>query len=178
MATSLLDGILFSCSHQFSWPRRSEGGDYYQVCLRCGAEYAYDWNAMRRTKRIDSEAEERSVSTKAGRRPVKRSWVPRERRIKHEVPVLYREKGATEWLNGTCENVSRSGLLITAEKPIGTDVDLELILEMPTEITGQDHSNVSCQGVCVRSASAPKQGECHIAISIVGYTFVSMEQAC
>ncbi len=178
MATSLLDGLLFSCNHQFSWPRRSDAGEYYQVCLRCGAEYAYDWNAMRRTKRIDSEEGERSVSTKAGRRPVRRAWVPRERRIKHEVAVLYRERGQKEWLNATCENVSRSGLLITAEKPVEEGVDLELMLEMPAEITGQEHGNVLCQGSCVRTMPGKKDGVCHIAISINGYEFMAMEKAC
>lgn len=178
MATSLLDGLLFTCSHQFSWPRRSDTGEYYQVCLRCGAEYAYDWNAMRRTKRIDSSEEERTVSTKAGRRPVRRAWVPRERRIKHEVPVLYRELGMKDWLHGTCENISRSGVLITARQPIEEGVDLEVMLEMPGEITGQEHGNVLCQGACVRTMSAKKEGSCHIAISISGYEFISMEKAC
>jgi hypothetical protein len=178
MATSLLDGILFSCSHQFSWPRRSDAGDYYQVCLRCGAEYAYDWNAMRRTTRIDSGDGERSVSTKAGRRPVRRAWVPRERRIKHEVPVLYRECGMKEWLHGTCENVSRSGVLISAALPIEDGLDVEVMLEMPTEITGQEHNNVLCQGTCVRTMPGRKEGVCNIAISISGYEFIAMEKAC
>jgi hypothetical protein len=176
MATSLLDGILFTCSHQFSWPRCSDEGDYYQVCLRCGAEYSYDWDAMRRIKRIDGE--ERGTSTKAGRRPVKRSWVPRERRIKHDVPVLYRKKGSPEWLHGHCENVSRTGLLIKAEMAIPSDVELEIMLEMPAEITGQERNNVLCQGSCVKTRQGHQEADCHIAIAVKGYEFIELERAC
>lgn len=177
MATSLLDGILFSCNHQFSWPRRSDAGEYYQVCLRCGVEYQYDWNAMRRTKRIEGGCDH-AVSTKAGRRPVKRSWVPRERRIRHEVPVLYREKGRKDWLHGRSENISRTGVLITAEQPFPDEADIEVMLEMPAEITGQEHKNVLCQGVCVRSSPGKKETSFNLAIAISGYEFIEMERAC
>ncbi len=49
MSSKLLD-VLFSnpCTHQFSWPRRSPKGNYYQVCLICGDEYQYDWSTMSR----------------------------------------------------------------------------------------------------------------------------------
>lgn len=35
------------CSHRFSWPQTGADGQDYQVCLRCGARYRYDWNSMR-----------------------------------------------------------------------------------------------------------------------------------
>lgn len=41
--------LLFGCSHRFSWPLKRSDGTYYQVCVRCGAEYGYDWERMRRT---------------------------------------------------------------------------------------------------------------------------------
>jgi hypothetical protein len=41
--------ILFGCSHKFGFPiKRKPGARIYQVCLRCGAEYEYDWRQMRR----------------------------------------------------------------------------------------------------------------------------------
>ncbi len=40
------------CSHRFSWPRIDANNRHYQVCLRCGAAYDYNWNAMRRTGRL------------------------------------------------------------------------------------------------------------------------------
>jgi hypothetical protein len=41
------------CSHRFSWPHSRVDGQDYQVCLDCGAEYGYDVNKMRRTRRLD-----------------------------------------------------------------------------------------------------------------------------
>jgi hypothetical protein len=35
------------CSHRFSWPQTGADGQDYQVCLRCGVRYRYDWNEMR-----------------------------------------------------------------------------------------------------------------------------------
>jgi hypothetical protein len=40
------------CAHQFSWPRIDAEGRHYQICLRCGAAYEYDWTMMRRTQRL------------------------------------------------------------------------------------------------------------------------------
>jgi hypothetical protein len=49
---SMLRKLLFGCFHQFSWPLKTPGGTYYQVCVRCGAKYGYDWQRMRRMKAI------------------------------------------------------------------------------------------------------------------------------
>jgi hypothetical protein len=43
------------CSHNFSWPHIGTHGQDYQVCVSCGATYAYDWTTMRRTGRIASK---------------------------------------------------------------------------------------------------------------------------
>jgi hypothetical protein len=42
------------CRHVFSWPHSGDHGRDYQVCVRCGAMYEYDWDAMRRTRRAGS----------------------------------------------------------------------------------------------------------------------------
>ncbi|MCU1286265.1 MAG: hypothetical protein JWO13_2615 [Acidobacteriales bacterium] len=41
------------CSHDFAFPRSTTNGRYSQVCRVCGAEYEYDWQEMRRKKRIE-----------------------------------------------------------------------------------------------------------------------------
>jgi hypothetical protein len=41
-----------ACSHDFAFPRSNSEGRYSQVCRLCGAEYEYDWQEMRRKKRI------------------------------------------------------------------------------------------------------------------------------
>jgi hypothetical protein len=40
------------CPHRFTWPHSGADGQDYQVCLRCGAAYEYDWSTMRRTGRL------------------------------------------------------------------------------------------------------------------------------
>jgi hypothetical protein len=44
------------CSHDFAFPRSTTDGRYSQVCRLCGAEYEYDWQEMRRKKRIEVSA--------------------------------------------------------------------------------------------------------------------------
>jgi hypothetical protein len=41
-----------SCIHRFSWPQTGADGQDYQVCLRCGARYRYDWNTMRQVEEV------------------------------------------------------------------------------------------------------------------------------
>ena len=55
MSGDFISRLLFSCNHQFSWSRRSESGDYYQVCVHCGTEYRYDWSKMRRVEEVSVE---------------------------------------------------------------------------------------------------------------------------
>ena len=64
-------------------------GDYYQVCLRCGAEYGYDWNTMRRTDKVGhgTAVQNRGQMNRAS------GWRPRARRIHQDsgaVPHLVR----------------------------------------------------------------------------------------
>ncbi|HXP15454.1 MAG TPA: hypothetical protein VN868_00040 [Terriglobales bacterium] len=44
--------IEMCCRHRFSWPHNGVHGQAYQVCLLCGATYAYDCSTMRRTGRM------------------------------------------------------------------------------------------------------------------------------
>jgi len=50
------------CPHEFSWPRKRADGEHYQVCRLCGAEYAYDWGAMRRCQRTPQIAQPAQLS--------------------------------------------------------------------------------------------------------------------
>ena len=53
MAGKFLKRILeILCRHEFSWPHSGVYGRDYQVCMRCGTVYEYDWAAMRRTRRL------------------------------------------------------------------------------------------------------------------------------
>ena len=160
MGSRLLDLFrLGHCSHEFSWPRRWPDGDYYQVCLLCGEEYKYDWNTMSRLERVTDEhlAERPRAGTRAGRVRARKkpSWSPRARRIKvNGREIKYREVGTAAWRRGTVENISQTGILFRATDVMERDAEVEMILEMPPEITGQQHAQVIARGMVVRSVPA------------------------
>jgi hypothetical protein len=170
MPGKLLDRILFTCNHEFSWPRRTEDGSYYQVCLHCGVRYRYDWARMRRLDKMQAEPE--PTATQPGKRPVHKhdtrmTWHPRERRLKWTCEVLYRVKGTEEWLTGQAENISRSGLLFLAPDTFEVGAELELALEMPVEIIGVAGTHVVCAGTVARFTRGENSNR--VATRIAGY---------
>jgi len=166
------------CSHEFSWPRRSQDGDYYQVCLVCAAQYSYDWKTMRRTERVEVVAESgatRRTRTHSEKRP---TWVPRARRLKVDCAVRYRAKSTSTWYEGTVDNISQSGILFSGEHSFPVNTLLELIFEMPEEISGQKDANILCQGRVIRGKDArgkevrAKEDNPTQAASIIDYKFL------
>ncbi len=177
MTGRILERIWFSCRHQFSWPRRSDDGDYYQVCLECGVKYRYDWHAMRRIARIELGPEAGAEAT--GRKPVRKCsgkdrWQPRDRRLRIDVPVQFRVKGATgEWLRGQSENISRSGLLFSIEgEPLPVGQEIEMVFQMPAEICGTGPAEVLCQGRIARGIEASEKQPARLAAVIADYVFL------
>ena len=177
MGSRLLDLFrLGHCSHEFSWPRRWPDGEYYQVCLLCGEEYKYDWNTMSRLERVSGQrqVEERP---RAGSRPgrvrsrKKPTWTPRARRIKlNGQEMKYREVGTAAWHRGTVDNVSQTGILFRAADVLAENAEVEMILEMPPEITGQEHAQVIARGMVVRTVPAENgKGKAAIAAGIWDY---------
>jgi PilZ domain-containing protein len=169
MKRHLLTRLLFRCSHQFTWPRRDDSGGYYQLCVNCGSKYKYDWKSMRRTARVEDDLPE----TRKSHRPTKPTWVARERRLRHVVPVLYRVAGTTEWLQGDSENLSRSGLLFRGSTEVELGSRVEVQLEMPPELAGDEASEVICTGSVARvtrDPAAPK-GIFLIACAVEDYNF-------
>ena len=155
------------CSHQFSWPHRLPGGGYYQVCDRCGDQYLYDWVTMARGEKIVVPVLRQSQA--GGPQP--RLWVPRARRLSVRKPIFYRQLGHSQFHLGMLRNISESGILLESHPRIPEGASIEMILEMPQEITGQANSRVLCRGEVVRSASA-KSGTSLIGIAISGYRFL------
>jgi hypothetical protein len=183
MPQKLLDVLMLGrCSHEFSWPRRAADGQYYQVCLLCAVEYSYDWTTMRRTERVDrsqaaSEAE--GTATRRGRtRGRKPTWVPRARRLKVDSPVRYRVKNLGSWYEGTIANLSQSGVLLHGPQRFPDNTLVEMVFEMPEEISGQKNSTVLCQGRITRTkdgpekAAAEKAENARLAASILDYKFL------
>ena len=160
MSRTLLN-IIGRCSHEFSWPRRWTDGGYYQVCLLCGDEWTYDWKKMQRTERITADRFAERV-LEGMRKPARQSharqkptWTPRARRLRLENREMkFRERGAQDWLQGVVENISNSGVLFHTEHPMRENAAIEMILEMPKEITGQEQSLVLCSCTVVRAQAS------------------------
>ncbi len=136
----------FRCSHQFSWPRRWRDGNYYQVCVRCGAEYLYDWDSMQRAGRFERHEETPGpVASKTVS-----SWRPRARRVSVELQIQFRQPGSEEWHSGIIRNVSETGVLILADGLLPAGAEVELKFVMPKEISGQEGSLVITSGTVAR----------------------------
>jgi hypothetical protein len=173
MSQKLLEVIsLGHCSHEFSWPRRAPDGDYYQVCVLCASQYKYDWKAMRRTDRLETTTAE-AMATNPSSRSRKPSWVPRARRLKLPIPVRYRARGQTMWREGVIENLSQSGVLFRGEEPLPQNTLVEMIFEMPEEISGQQNSNALCQGRITRvSLGSKAEDDTALAATVLDYKFL------
>jgi len=174
MPQKLLDVLLLGrCSHEFSWPRRAADGQFYQVCLLCAVEYKYDWSTMRRTERVSHDAGESASSTKRRQHVKKPTWVPRARRIKLDAQVRYRVKNLGTWSEGIIRNLSQSGALVRGLQRFPENTLVEMVFEMPEEISGQKNSKVLCQGRITRMKE-PAQGsqQYEFAASILDYKFL------
>jgi PilZ domain len=177
MGAGLIHGLLFACRHQFSWPRTDETGANYQVCVHCGAKYSYDWATMRRIAPLAGQEELDARPSARRKCGTKKAWQPRERRLRHCVPVQFRTAGSAEWIEGMTENISRSGLLFRSASPLEVGSGLELIFEMPRELTGDANARVICDGALVRveavaATRASKQASFLMACTIAQYRFV------
>jgi PAS domain S-box-containing protein len=75
----------------------------------------------------------------------------RAQRFKLNLPLKYRQIGQRDWLVGTTENISRSGMLFRAEELISPNVQLEINLVLPPEIAGLAAAEVMCRGEVVRT---------------------------
>jgi len=174
MPQKLMDVLMLGrCSHEFSWPRRAATGEYYQVCLLCATAYQYDWKTMRRGNRVEQPmAETTAVRRRSGQR--KPTWVPRARRLKLDLPIRYRGKNLTTWYEGTIQNISQSGVMFHGPQHLPANALLEMIFEMPQEISGQQNSNVLCQGRLIRVKDAVDNTEdaFGLAASILDYKFL------
>jgi hypothetical protein len=182
MPQKIMDVLMLGrCSHEFSWPRRGADGDYYQVCLLCAAEYKYDWATMRRTQRVEHVRPDNTVR-RSHTREKRPSWTPRARRLKLDTALRYRVNSTSTWYEGMIENLSQTGLLFSGPQPLPVNALIEMVFEMPEEISGQKNRNVVCQGRVIRSRDkqAREKGEEDqdadsaelLAASIVDYKFI------
>jgi hypothetical protein len=137
---------------------------------------------MRRTQRLEHAKPETAVR-RSHAREKRPSWTPRARRLKLDVALRYRVNSTSNWHEGKIENLSQTGLLFQGPRQLPVNALIEMVFEMPEEISGQKNRNVLCQGRVIRSKdtqSKKKQeqekdsedGAGLLAASIVDYKFI------
>ena len=130
---------------------------------------------MRRTERVDVTAESGSTPRRKSHAK-KPTWVPRARRLKLQIPLRYRVKNLGSWYEGIIENLSQSGVLFQGPQHLPDNTIVEMMFEMPEEISGQKNSTVICQGRIIRAKQPSKSPESvDLAASILDYKFLHRE---
>jgi PilZ domain-containing protein len=80
--------------------------------------------------------------------------LPRAPRFALDFRVQYRTLGEKRWSSGRSTNISRSGLLFRASRPLEPDTPIELSFVMPVELTDERAGRVICRGRIVRRIAA------------------------
>ena len=135
---------------------------------------------MRRTQRVEHVRPDNTVR-RSHTREKRPSWTPRARRLKLDTALRYRVNSTSTWYEGMIENLSQTGLLFSGPQPLPVNALIEMVFEMPKEISGQKNRDVLCQGRVVRSADPPGKDAqdqdtgnrtSRLAASIVDYKFI------
>lgn len=90
------------------------------------------------------------------------------------IPIRYRRLHSRDWLVGSTENVSRSGVLFRAERPFELAAILDLRLELP-QTNDQDRvrAEIACKGEVVRvDLTYDAGGSVAVAVAIHDYRLV------
>jgi len=90
------------------------------------------------------------------------------------LPLRYRVNRTSAWHEGIIENLSQSGVLFHGPQQLPVNALIEMVFEMPEEISGRKNSNVVCQGRVMRSRDTGEieDGNIGLAASIVDYKFI------
>ena len=132
---------------------------------------------MRRGSRVDEPvAETTPVRRRSGQKQI--TWMPRARRLRLNLPIRYRGKNLSTWYEGMIQNISQSGVLFHGPQQLPANALVELIFEMPEEISGQKNSGVLCQGRLIRTKDAVDKTEDsnELAASILDYKFLHKDR--
>ena len=93
--------------------------------------------------------------------------------MKLDIPARFRVKNLSTWYEGTIENISQSGVLIHGPEGLPMNALVEMVFEMPEEISGQKNSSVLCQGRITRSKEARNTEDgILLAATILDYKFL------
>ena len=104
---------------------------------------------------------------------MEKTHLPRAPRLRLRTSVRYRAKSLGIWREGIVENLSQSGVLFHGPVQLPQYALVEMVFEMPQEISGQKHRTVLCQGRILRCDGVRGCGAAvGLAASILDYTFL------
>ena len=88
--------------------------------------------------------------------------------------MLFRSvKNLGNWSEGMIHNLSQSGVLLRGPQKFPANTLVEMVFEMPEEISGQKNSKVLCQGRITRMKEPTRDTEVQeFAASILDYKFL------
>lgn len=99
-----------------------------------------------------------------------RTYAPRAPRYPLPIAVLYRTRGDKTWLEGRTENISKSGVLVRAERPLKVQTPIEILLDIPPDLPSPFSGTTICRGRIVRAIDAsPLEDRPAFAATIVEY---------
>lgn len=131
---------------------------------------------MRRGDPLDEPVAEKTAVRRRSTRK-QPEWMPRARRLQTKIAVRYRGRNLSAWYEGVIQNISQSGVLFHGPKQLPANAMVELIFDMPEEISGQKDSSVLCQGRVIRNREAIDNADDSfvLAASILDYKFLHPE---
>jgi hypothetical protein len=128
---------------------------------------------MKRVKRVDHASPAEPATQRRRAHVRKPTWVPRARRLRLQAPLRYRVKNLGSWYQGTIVNLSQSGVLFYGTQRFPVNALVEMVFEMPEEISGQKNSSVLCDARIIRANQAAENAENPAsAAAILGYKFI------
>jgi hypothetical protein len=75
----------------------------------------------------------------------------RAQRFKVRMAFLFRPQGHEAWLDGTTENISRSGVMFWTQQRLAETTPIEMCFPLPLEIFGRPAARLLCRGMVVRA---------------------------
>jgi hypothetical protein len=106
-----------------------------------------------------------------------KTLVARPRRLALQTPVRYRTKGLGLWHEGIVENLSHSGILLRGPQQLSEHTLVEMVIEMPEQISGLRNSMVLCQGRIIRHTEVCESEFIGMAASILDYKILPPRSA-
>jgi hypothetical protein len=71
---------------------------------------------------------------------------------------VFRPHGHAKWLDGTTENISRSGVMFWTQQLLAETTPIEMYFPLPLEIFGRPAGRLMCRGTVVRTV-LPHRGD-------------------